>query len=203
MTMTAMFLIAVTSATLSAAPSPGQREHVRVYVYTTPSASGQHTDEEKGRLEAVDELRSALKKKKGLAIVEDRSQADVLVEVVEREQREAPLGGFGGKTITPMGDTIIRVHVVSGADQADLKGIGQGTWGRAAKDAADRITKWIARKETKVPHSLGIESPPSTLMMEPVAYGASPRSSAATTRPTSSGCPQRRSGTRPSAIRLS
>jgi hypothetical protein len=146
MTVTTMLLMV---AALYPAMWADQREHVRVYVYTSPSASGQHTDEEKGRLEAVDELRGALKKKKGLAIVDDRSQADVLVEVLEREQREAPLGGFGGKKITPMGDTIIRVHVTSGKQQTDLKGIGQGTWGRAAKDAADRILKWIARLEQK------------------------------------------------------
>jgi hypothetical protein len=146
MTVTTMLLMV---AALYPAMWADQRENVRVYVYTSPSASGQHTDEEKGRLEAVDELRGALKKKKGLAIVDDRSQADVLVEVLEREQREAPLGGFGGKQITPMGDTIIRVHVTSGEQQTDLKGIGQGTWGRAAKDAADRILKWIARLEQK------------------------------------------------------
>jgi hypothetical protein len=146
MTVTTMLLVV---AALYPAMWADQRENVRVYVYTSPSASGQHTDEEKGRLEAVDELRGALKKKKGLAIVDDRSQADVLVEVLEREQREAPLGGFGGKKITPMGDTIIRVHVTSGKQQTDLKGIGQGTWGRAAKDAADRILKWIARLEQK------------------------------------------------------
>ena len=52
-------------------------------------------------------------------------------------------------------------------------------------------------------YSRGIESPPSTWMMEPVAYGRSPRTSAATTRPTSSGCPHRRSGTTPSAMRRS
>jgi hypothetical protein len=146
MTVTTMLLMV---AALYPAMWADRRENVRVYVYTSPSASGQHTDEEKGRLEAVDELRGALKKKKGLAIVDDRSQADVLVEVLEREQREAPLGGFGGKKITPMGDTIIRVHVTSGKQQTDLKGIGQGTWGRAAKDAADRILKWIARLEQK------------------------------------------------------
>lgn len=146
MTLTTMLLIA---AALHPAAGHDARENVRVYVYTAPSASGQQSDEEKGRLEAVDELRAALKKKKGLAIVQDRSQADVVVEVLEREQREAPLGGFGGKTITPMGDTIIRVHVTSGEQQADLKGIGQGTWGRAAKDAADRILKWTARLEQK------------------------------------------------------
>jgi len=36
-------------------------------------------------------------------------------------------------------------------------------------------------------YSLGTESPPSTLITVPVAYGRSPRTSAATTRPTSSG----------------
>ena len=52
-------------------------------------------------------------------------------------------------------------------------------------------------------YSRGIDSPPSTLMIVPVAYGTSPRTSAATARPTSSGWPQRRSGTRPSAMRRS
>ncbi|HVD92648.1 MAG TPA: hypothetical protein VNC21_10215 [Vicinamibacterales bacterium] len=147
MSVTTIVLIAL--AALHPTVWPDGRESVRVYVYTSPSASGEHTDEEKGRLDAVEELRGALKKKKGLAIVNDRSQADVIVEVVEREQREAPVGGFGGKTVTAMGDTIIRVHVTAGEEQADLKGIGQGTWGRAAKDAAERITKWIARREAK------------------------------------------------------
>jgi hypothetical protein len=147
MTLITMLLLAL--ATNHPAVPAQKRPNVRLYVYTSPSASGQHTEEEKGRLEAVDELSGALKKKKGLAIVDDRSQADVLVEVVGREQREAPSGGFGGKTITAMGDTIIRVHVTSGEEAADLKGIGMGTWGRAAKDAAERITKWIARLEAK------------------------------------------------------
>jgi hypothetical protein len=147
MSVTTMILIAV--AAVAPVLSADRHESVRLYVYTAASASGEHTEEEKGRLEAVEELRGALKKKKGLSIVDDRSQADVIVEVLEREQRDAPLGGFGGKTITAMGDTIIRVHLIAGDEQADLKGIGQGTWGRAAKDAAERITKWIARWETK------------------------------------------------------
>ena len=46
-----------------------------------------------------------------------------------------------------MGDTIIRLRLKSGDEESDLKGMGQGTWGRAAKDAADRIVKWIARRE--------------------------------------------------------
>src|SRR5437762_7316314 len=131
--------------------APGKAEPVRVYVFTATSATGQHTDEEKGRLDAVREMRDALGKKKGLTIVNDRSEATVLVEVVGREDREGPMGGFGGKAVIRMGDTMIRLHVTEGHADVDLKGIGQGTWGRAAKDAADRIVKWIARAETNDP----------------------------------------------------
>ena len=120
---------------------------VRAFVFTATSASGQHTPEEQGRLDAVRDVRQALEKKKGISLVDDRASANLFIEVVGREQREEPQGGFGGKSITRMGDTIIRLHLKSGDEQSDLKGMGQGTWGRAAKDAADRIVKWIARRE--------------------------------------------------------
>lgn len=120
---------------------------VRAFVFTATSASGQATPEEQGRLDAVRDVREALAKKKGISIVADRASANLLVEVVGREQREEPQGGFGGKAITRMGGTIIRLHLKSGDAESDVKGMGQGTWGRAAKDAADRILKWIARRE--------------------------------------------------------
>ncbi len=144
MTLTAWLLTA--TVVLFAADTPAG---VRVHVYTSTAASGQHTEEEKGRLAAVDDLRDALRKKKGITIVDDRLQAQVQIEVTSREEREPPSGGFGGKMITGLGDYIIRVHIEAGEDQAELKGIGQGTWGRAAKDAAERILKWIARHEPK------------------------------------------------------
>ena len=120
---------------------------VRAFVFTETSASGQPTPEEQGRLDAVRDMREALEKKKGISLVTDRASANLFVEVVGREQREEPQGGFGGKTVTRMGATIIRLHLKSGDAESDLKGMGQGTWGRAAKDAADRIVKWIARRE--------------------------------------------------------
>ena len=121
---------------------------VRAYVFTATGASGQHT-EEQGRLDAVKDMRDALGKKKGITLVDSRADANLLIEVVSREDRAEPgaAGPFGGKTVTRMGDTNIRLHVKSGDEESDLKGIGQGTWGRAAKDAADRILKWIARRE--------------------------------------------------------
>ena len=125
---------------------------VRAFVFTATGASGQHTPEEQGRLDAVRDMREALEKKKGITLVNTPETANLMIEVMSREAREEPSGGFGGKSVTRMGDTIIRLRVKSGNDESDLKGIGQGTWGRAAKDAADRVVKWIARREPKRSH---------------------------------------------------
>ena len=141
-------MLAFVLALMMASPQGAEKlTTVRAYVFTDRSPSGQTSPEEQGRLEAVKEMREALSKKKGISIVDNRADATLLVEVLDREQREEPGGGFGGKSITKMGDTIIRLHLRSGNDETDIKGMGQGTWGRAAKDAADRILKWIARRE--------------------------------------------------------
>ena len=122
---------------------------VRVYVFTETAAGASRTPEEAERLEAVGDMRDALKRKKGITVVEDRSEANVQIEVMGRERREEPAGSFGGKSMTRMGDTIIRLRVKSGSEEAELKGMGLGTWGRAANDAAERFLKWIARREPK------------------------------------------------------
>jgi len=133
----------------AAAPQGSDKETtVRAFVYTATGASGAHTAEEQGRLDAVRDMRDALGKKKGITLVSSRGDANLFIEVLGREERVEPGGGpFGGKTVTRMGDTIIRLRLKSGEAESDLKGIGQGTWGRAAKDAADRVVKWIARRE--------------------------------------------------------
>ena len=120
---------------------------VRAFVFTATGASGEHTPEEQGRLDAVQRRARRARKKKGITLVNSRADANLTIEVVSREQGEEPGGGYGGKSIAKMGDTIIRLHLKSGEEESDLKGMGQGTWGRAAKDAADRIVEWIARRE--------------------------------------------------------
>jgi hypothetical protein len=143
-----MVAIAVVLLNLVTLQSPDKSPtSVRVYVFTAVAASGEHTDEEKGRREAVDDMREALANKKGLTVVDSQAESNVTMEVLGREQRDEPTGAFGGKSITRMGDTIIRLKVKSGDAESELKGMGQGTWGRAAKDAADRFLKWIARRE--------------------------------------------------------
>jgi hypothetical protein len=120
---------------------------VRAYVFTDTAASGQSSPDQQGRLDAVREVKEALAKKKGISVVDTREDATLFVEITGREQKDDAQGPFGGKSITSFGDTIIRMHISSGGQESDLKGMGQGTWGRAAKDAADRILKWIARRE--------------------------------------------------------
>jgi hypothetical protein len=141
---------------------------VRVYVFTA-EASAQPTDDEKGRLNAVQELRDALSKKKELQVVTTRADADVIVEVLSREVQDAGEGGFGGAKVTTLANTIIRVRALhaSGGEGSELKGMGMG--GHAAKDAADRILKWVQRDQPTPPHKRGKDMPPSTVMTLPVA----------------------------------
>lgn len=122
---------------------------VRVYVFTEVAAGASRSPDEAERVAAVADMRDALRRKKGITLVDDRGQANVEMEVTGRERREEPPGSFGGKSVTRMGDTIIRLRVKSGSDETELKGMGLGTWGRAANDAAERFLKWIARREPK------------------------------------------------------
>jgi len=110
---------------LATAQSPDKSAtSVRVYVFTATAASGEHDEEEKGRLDAVREMCDALEKKKGITVVDAPTTANVTMEVLSREMRDEPAGAFGGKSITRMGDTIIRLHLKSGNEESDLKGMG-------------------------------------------------------------------------------
>ena len=82
-------------------------------------------------------------RKKYVTLVHSADQADVTVEVVNREEREPLQGGFGGASVTRFSERIVRVHLKAGEKTSDLKGVAQGSWKAAEKDAAERITKWI------------------------------------------------------------
>ena len=129
------------------------KESVRIYIFATevPGGSPPGDNALQGRLAAVRELRDALRRKAGLSVVDDRAQADVTVEVTDREQQNAGEGGFGGVKLTPFVNTIIRVRVTFGEHQSELKGMGPGTGTRAAKDAADGLLKWIERNRADRP----------------------------------------------------
>lgn len=158
-----MFTLALL-ALLTAGPSP----HYRVYVFAADATGGQPTDEDKARAEGVREMREALGKKKQFQIVDKREDADVIIEVLDREEDSAGDGGFGGAKLTKLSNTIIRLRIshTGGGEGSDLKGMGPG--GRAAKDAADRIEKWVDRDQPTV-HKRGKDIPPSTVMTLPVA----------------------------------
>jgi len=138
--------LALPAAAAAATFQPPSPAAPRVYVFTTQSpAAAPATEEDQGRLDSVRDVRDALAKKAGLVMVPAASDAYVLVEVVGRETREAPIGGFGGTSVTPQGEMIVRLHLKYGEHETDIKGVAPGYWGRAGKDAADRAMRWIAR----------------------------------------------------------
>ncbi len=158
-----MTLLVTLLALLGAGPAP----HYRVYVFSAESA-GQPSDEDKARAEGVREVRETLSRKKQFQIVDRREDADVIVEVLQREEQDAGEGGFGGAKLSKLTNTIIRLRVThaSGGEGSELKGMGLGS--RAAKDAADRIEKWVDRDQP-TPHKRGKDNPPSTVITLPVA----------------------------------
>src|SRR5262245_25666254 len=87
------------------APRPaGGDVPVRVYIYTDRAQSGVVTEDEQGRLNTVKDLQEALRKNKLILLVTNRADATALVEVVSREKNDAPIGGFGGTSVTPSGE---------------------------------------------------------------------------------------------------
>lgn len=123
-----------------AAPAPP-----RVYIFTAEAKGGVVPEDEPGRVDSARDLRDALRRNSKIALVSGSDGAQVLVEVVGREKRETAGGGFGGTVLTPSAETLVRLRVVFGTHETEIKGVGQVYWARAAKDAADRLVKWIVR----------------------------------------------------------
>jgi hypothetical protein len=142
----ALFLmLCVMLGATTVAAGPGPRSAPRVFVHTVETKDAVKTEEEQGRLDSVRDMREALSHNSKIVLVSDASGAQVLVEVTGREKREAPVGGFGGTVVTPLVETIVRLHVKFGDHETEIKGVGKAYWARAAKDAADRLVKWILR----------------------------------------------------------
>jgi len=145
--MTVLLVLAL----LLAAPHPAAAQKsdkhaagVRTFVTTARSSDdGAASDEERGRVEAVATLQEQLRGKSQFALVQSAGEAQVVVEVINREERSMPEGGFGGASLTKFRETIVRVKVSTGADQSELKGVGQGSWKSAVKDLVERLSKWV------------------------------------------------------------
>ncbi len=130
--------VAASQSSQSSSPAP------RVFVFTAEPKETPPAEEEQGRLDSVKDVRDALSKKAGLTMVTNASDATVMVEIMHRERSDSG-GGFGGASMTPLGEVLIRVHLKFGEHETDIKGVSSGYWGRAAKDAAEKAFKWIVR----------------------------------------------------------
>ena len=138
---------ALFAAIIVLGPSPDfqdKRPPARVYVFTAQAHAGAVSEEEQGRLDSLrDVLDLMADRKSDFTLVNTAEQAEVVVELVNREELETPQGGFGGASMTRFRQTIVRLHVTAGEKQSDLKGVGQPSWKAAAKDAVERLRKWV------------------------------------------------------------
>lgn len=143
---TTLVILAVLAGHASSPPAD-KHPPARVFVYTAQAPSGAVSEDEQGRLDSVRDLQDALAHRKSdFTLVSSADEAQVIVEVTNREERDAPQGGFGGASVTRFRETIVRLRVKSGDKQSDLKGIGQPSWKAAAKDAAERLAKWVRNR---------------------------------------------------------
>ena len=132
------------TATGAAAAAQSSSPAPRVFVFTAEPKTQTPSEEEQGRLDSVKDVRDALSRKAGLKMVTSATDATVLVEVMNRERSEAG-GGFGGASMTPLGEVLIRLHLKFGEQETDIKGVSAGYWTRAAKDAAEKAFKWMVK----------------------------------------------------------
>jgi len=148
-------IVLVILATVVVCASPGdaaqkrakpkdQGPPIKVRVWTAQAATGEPSEDERGRLDSVRDLVDALRKRSRLMIVDDAAEAQVSVEILNREEHDSGQGGFGGSKVTPFRSTILRTRVQAGSQSSELKGNGSGSWSAAAKDAADRVDAWIS-----------------------------------------------------------
>ena len=115
---------------------------VRVYVFTAQAGGATVSEEEQGRLDSVRDLSDALKGARFI-LLPSADEAQLTVEITNREERDSAQGGYGGKSLTKFRETILRVRVKAGEDQSELKGIGRPSWGAAAKDVAKQLSSWV------------------------------------------------------------
>ncbi|MEO7275474.1 MAG: hypothetical protein ABIX28_02380, partial [Vicinamibacterales bacterium] len=94
-----------------AAREADKRPAIRVHVVTGQPTSGNAAATASGLEDSATDLREALAKRKGLTIVHTADEAQVRVEVVDREERDPSQGGFGGTSLTKFRQTIVRLRI--------------------------------------------------------------------------------------------
>ena len=149
-----MFVLA--SASVTAANQQASPDFIRVHVFTASADSSTSSDRQiKEREDSADDLREALQATAGrlemIQLVEDQDRADVVIEVLSREEqmmsRAPTAGNLGSRRMEPVAPRERRVFVrltVPAVDHTDdIEGLDRGGWRRVAENVAVQIDAWI------------------------------------------------------------
>jgi hypothetical protein len=135
-------------------------EPIRVYIYAQQPAGGFVDEESERRADSADDMRRALRKTKGMVLVDDGAEAEVVVEVVS--SADEPTGEWIGTRTRILGRissersqevtehtvrAVIRVadyeHEVVGQTHSIL-------WRDAAKAASKEVRDWLKDNADRV-----------------------------------------------------
>jgi hypothetical protein len=120
---------------------------VRVFVFARPSDEWV-TAESKGRADSMRDLVRALSRRRSFAVVADRADADVVVEITGRmvtdtETQIASFNRYGG-VVKPLKGRSVAATVTVGQHTFNFVGTTSSRyWRRAAIDLAADLTEWL------------------------------------------------------------
>ena len=152
----ALVAVALGGPAASAGPRQASANLIRLHVFAAEADRGRPVDREaQARADSAGDLREALadgtERRELIGLVDDRGQADVVIEVLRREQqmtrRAGTPGNLGSRRMEPGGPTtrrvFVRVSVPAVDHEEEIEGVDASSWRGAADDAAATIEAWI------------------------------------------------------------
>ncbi len=147
-------------AVLLAAVTAQDDQRIRVYL-KAPDASGFVDETTKGQRDTFADLSARLAKKKQLKVVESAEQADVVLEILDRDIKDT--GGSSTSTVrAPTGllsstskDTTkaVTIQLSAGTYRTTFTGTADqliGAWKYIAGKLADSVEKWAKENASQV-----------------------------------------------------
>jgi hypothetical protein len=174
-----VFLVGAPASTPGYAQQPSSP--LKVFCFTPPAEAGFVDKSSQGRADSLKDLKESIAKKKDwLELVEAASQADVTVEVLDRQvvsagrtaARVSTHTDSKGKTVTtrtesrPINNYMLRTVMRAGSYQNEMTGVVSsesaatwaGQWRSAAGQIAGEIEKWakanLARLRSRHPPAM-------------------------------------------------
>jgi len=150
----ALMLAAWSSSSLYGARAE-PKERVNVFLFTENEAGGFIDADAQERGDALNAMREQIQKKAKdrVAVVGTREEADVTVQVLSRTRLDSGQEDMRSSRWPYVGE-VVRAKLSAGDYSTEIVGQNDGrvlhTWRTAARNAADRVDRWITANRERV-----------------------------------------------------